>query len=81
MQKGTECWVLQSLHVIVHGRFAVVVAVGHIVQKKLDLFRRNYVADVLRALQMAKGEADHFIIHHGRAAAVSRIDRRVNLDA
>ena len=81
MEKRSEGRVFQRLHVIIHRRLAVVMTVRHISEKKVDLFRRNYIADVLRAVEMAKRETDHLIVHHRGAAAIPRIDRRVNLDA
>src|SRR5205085_7721948 len=71
MQVRTQRRVLQRLQIVVHGRLAVVTAVRHVLQEDLDLLYWDDVADVLRRLQVTKGETDDLVTNYGRAAAVS----------
>src|SRR5437868_6021407 len=81
MQVRTQRRVLQRLQIVVHGRLAVVTAVRHVLQEDLDLLYWDDVADVLRRLQVTKGETDDLVTNYGRAAAVSGINRGIDLDA
>ena len=63
------------------GRFAIVGPVGDILEKQVDLLAGDDVADVVGLGELAEDQADHLAVDQGRAAAVARVDRRVDLDA
>ena len=74
--------ILQRLQLVVHGRLAVIVAVGDVLEEQIHFLVGDDVADVLRvAAQLAEREADHLVAGDRGAAAVAGIDRRVDLDA
>src|SRR5579864_9689489 len=56
-------------------------AVGDVLEEQLDLLVRDDVADVLRLIEMAEGEPDHALAGDRRAATVTRVDGRIDLDA
>src|SRR6476646_756185 len=81
MQVRTQRRILQRLQIVIHGRLAIVAAVGHVLQAQLNLLYRHDVADVLRHLQVTKGTTNDLVVDYGRPAAVSRINRGIDLDA
>ena len=81
LEKLAHRGVLERLQVVIHRRFAVVLAVGDVLEKQLHLFVRDDIADVVVARELAEREADHLVPRDCRAAAIARIDRRIDLDA
>ena len=73
--------VLLGLKQIVHGRLAVVFAVSDVLEEKLDLLAGDDVADIVGLSELAEDKPDHLAVNQGGAAAVSRVDGGVNLDA
>ncbi len=73
-------FVFDRLNQIEDLRFAVVDAVGDIVQEKLDFFDGNQVADVLRVLNQTEHQSNQLSIRYRRAAAVAKVERGVDLD-
>ena len=61
---------------------AIIMPVLDILEKPANHRRGNHVSDALGdvAAVTLEGDADHFAVLHHRAAAVSRIDLRADLD-
>ena len=81
LQEGAQCRVLQRLQIVIQIGLAVVTTIGDVRQEEVDLFVGDDVADALRTVQAAEGQADHFVVCHCGAAAVASIDGGINLDA
>src|SRR5690606_17476196 len=72
--------IFDRLHQIKNLRFAVINAIRDIVQKELNLFDRNQVADVLRVLDQAEYQPDQFSVRHRGPAAVAEVEGGIHLD-
>ena len=79
-EKAPQRVVFQGLERVVHGGLAVVLAVGDVLEEEVDLLAGDDVADVVGLGQLAEDQADHLAVDQGRAAAVARVDRGVDLD-
>ena len=79
----TQRGILEGLQLVVHCGLAIVVAVGDVLEEQVDFLVRNDVADALGVptCELAECQTDHLVAGDRRSAAVSRIDRRIHLDA
>jgi len=63
------------------GRLALGRATVLVAQEQLDFLVGDDVADVLRIEHAGKGQADHLFARNHGAAAIARVDGRIDLDA
>ena len=78
-EKAAQGVVFQGLERFVHGGLAVVSPVGDILEEQVDLLAGDDVADVVGLGELAEDEADHLAVDQGRAAAIARVDRGIDL--
>ena len=73
--------IFHRLRHVEHGRFALGRATVLVAQEQFDLFVGNDVAHILRIGDGGERQADHLVAGNHGAAAIARINRRIDLDA
>ena len=81
LELAAERLVLQVLDLDGQDRLPLVMAVLNIFEEELDLLHRDDITDVVGPGELAEDNADHLAINHDWATTVTRVDRRVDLDA